>query len=180
MDRKKRRLSKTELMKEYIQSDMSRNKAADIKEVKKFVKSLDKKQTGYLCKFLSLWQQNGVSDFINMYNQWETEKIPISKLKMRHINKKTDLLLKKDNFELYRIAEDGRVIKNPEFKTHGKIKDGKIIVARIGKGYKIIDGDHRSVEVVKFGNKKIDIIKPIEGKSHKIKNFLRRIFYKIV
>ncbi len=177
---KKRRLSKRELMKEYITADMSRNKAADIKSIKKFVDSLDKKQINYMCKFLSLWQQNGVADFIDMYDKWEIEKIPISKLKMRHINKKTDALLKKDKFELYKIAKDGKVVKNPEFRTQGKIKDEKIIVARIGNEYKIIDGDHRSVEVIKLGNKKIEAIKPIEGKRHKIKNFLRRIFYKIV
>ncbi len=174
------KFNKTQIMREYVKVEMSKNKYANPRELNRFIESLNNKQISYLCKFLSTFRNNGVYDFIDMHNKWEKEKVPLSKLKLRRINKKVEPFLRKDNFNLYRISKDKKIIKNSEFKSQGKIGDKKIIVVNIGNEYKIIDGNHRAIELVKYGDKKMEILKPIEKKPNHIKHFLSQIFYKIV
>ena len=154
-------LRKTEVYQRYIFGEMSKNKKYSLEDLKHFVDSLSASQTKLLCKYLSVFRNNRVYDFIKSGpDNWKSLTVSINDIHVEKVNESVNALLEKNEWFLAKIVEDNEIGAHEEFKSQGEIDSrlAMFIAKKAGDKYKIVDGTHRIIRMGLDGKKEFQLI----------------------
>lgn len=143
---------KKNVVKKYLVDEMSKFRNLD--DLRSFVNSLNNSRLNDLCSCLSVWRNNGISDFLRQGPEyWDIEEIDISQIKVGLINETIDPLLERHHFMLESIAHDNDISDHPEFASQSGYNLNKIIAKKQEDVFLIIDGNHRAIRAACDGER---------------------------
>lgn len=167
-----KKISRYDVYRKYCFDELSReinredshsdNKDHKFEELEKRVDSLSDSEAKKLCKDLSHSRKNPVYAHITGGpRDWCIDSVKISMILMIGINRKVNRYLSEHYWSLRDISKDKRIIKHKEFRKKGDIhpKCMTLIAHKIdGHRFKLIDGNHRAVQLAINGEKEIKLI----------------------
>lgn len=156
-----KKISRGDIYRKYIFDEMARVTKMDIKDLEKYVDSLDDHKAKHLCSRCSHSRKNGVYRFISDGPEyWIVKTVNISKIYMGGINRRVNDYFIRNGWLLKNIVKDKSVHKHREFKKWGKIhhRSLSLIAYKRGSKYKIIDGNHRAIKMACEGKKEFELI----------------------
>lgn len=140
---------------------MARVTKRTIKDLEKYVDSLDDHKAEHLCSRCSHSRKNGVYRFISRGpDRWKIKTVDISKIFLGGINARINSYLSRNGWLLKNIAKDKGISKHSELKKWGDIhpRSLSLIAHKMRGKYKIIDGNHRAIKLACSGEKKFKLI----------------------
>ena len=154
-------IEKVSVYKKYIFGEMSKNKKYGLEDLDHFVGSLSASQAKLLCKYLSVFRNNQVYDFISRGpDNWKVVIVGINNIYVDKVNNEVNDLLEKNGWCLDRISLDKDISLNDEFKSQGEI-DNRLMLfisKKVGDKYKIVDGIHRIIRMSLDGKKEFELV----------------------
>jgi len=152
-------MNKIDALKKYIFAEMSKHeKLEGLNKIDTFIKSLNKEQIDFLANYLSKIRHNCVYKKILQSKNVYKSEIPISQIEIGKINEFVNPLLEQINFRLSRVLEDDKICTHKEFNSDKnditKLDErlSVFIAEKTVDKYKLIDGNHRAINLVSKNN----------------------------
>lgn len=156
-----RKIKKSDVHRKYVFDEMSKTTGRSLEDLEHYVDSLDDHKADQLCSKCSHSRKNGVYGFISRGpEKWTVKTVHISKIFVRGINDDVNHYLSRNGWWLENIGKDKSIPKLREFKKHGDIhhRSMSLIAQKVGRKYRIIDGNHRAIKLACNGHKEFKLI----------------------
>lgn len=100
------------------------------------------------------WRKNDVFDKLNGASRWQEEDVPTQAIRLQQAEPCLGDLFRENDYSLLRIAADQRIMSREPYCHHRPgelVCYGTCLARREGAAFRIFDGMHRAIQLVRNG-----------------------------